>query len=139
MYDVKKASRLNLSLGACHTLFNVNQAILLELVESNVKFSIRCKIALQGLPLKMQNDGSTMNISIFFIHFSQNNHLTAMNKLLVITLVISLLAGTFIHSGEALIRAGRNMAPYPLDERDTDNMYHLYNREESPRYFKRGK
>ena len=94
---------------------------------------------MQGLPLKMQNDGSTVNITIFFIHFSQNNHLTAMNKLLVITLVISLLAGTFIHSGEALIRAGRNMVPYPLDERDTDNMYHLYNREESPRYFKRGK
>ena len=94
---------------------------------------------LQGLPLKMQNDGSTMNISIFFIHFSQKNHLTAMNKVLVITLVISLLAGTFIHSGEALIRAGRNMVPYPLDERDTDTMYHLYNREETPRYFKRGK
>ena len=62
-----------------------------------------------------------------------------MNKVLVITLVISLLAGIFIHSGEALIRAGRNMVPYSPDERDTDTMSQLYNREESPRYFRRGK
>ena len=64
-----------------------------------------------------------------------------MNRALVITLLIGLLAGSLLHSSGALglIRAGRNMVPYrqPV-ERDADTVYDVYDRAESPRYFKRG-
>ena len=60
-----------------------------------------------------------------------------MNKALVITLLIGLLAGSFIHSGEAIIRAGRNMVPFPA-ERDGDAINDVYDRAASPQYFKRG-
>ena len=61
-----------------------------------------------------------------------------MNKLLYITLLIGLLAGTFIDSGEAVIRAGRNIVPYQPPEQDADVMREMYERAKRPKYFKRG-
>lgn len=60
-----------------------------------------------------------------------------MNKLLYITLLIGLLAETFIDSGEAVIRAGRNMLPYEPPEQDADVMREMYERAKRPKYFKR--
>ena len=61
-----------------------------------------------------------------------------MNKTLVITLLIILLAGAFIDSGEAVIRAGRNLVPIEPAEEGADVMYDMYDRMERPQYFKRG-
>jgi len=62
-----------------------------------------------------------------------------MNKALLITLLIGLVAGAIINSGEAVIRAGRNMVPYQPAEGEEDFLREVYDRFESPRYSKRGK
>ena len=61
-----------------------------------------------------------------------------MNKVLYIALLIGLLAGTFIDSGEAVIRAGRNILPYIPPEEHADVMREMYERAQHPKYFKRG-
>lgn len=62
-----------------------------------------------------------------------------MRKILATTLLLVLLMGTFFGSGQALIRAGRNMIQNRDAEEDTDVIYEMYDRARKvPRYSKRG-
>lgn len=62
-----------------------------------------------------------------------------MRKVLATALLLVVLMGTFFGSGQALIRAGRNMIPNRAAEEDADLIYEMYDRAQKvPRYSKRG-
>lgn len=68
------------------------------------------------------------------INCFQNN----MTKLLLATILIGLLAGTLVKSGEALIRAGRDHVPFRTVDRDAEVVREMLNNGDYLSNFKQG-